>query len=70
MQTETFKVPNIKCGGCVKAIEDGLSALPEVTKVSASTERKEVVVRGETLDRRHLADKLAELGYPAETGAE
>jgi len=69
MQTELFKVENVKCGGCVKAIEDGLGALPEVGEVSVSVERGEVTVRGETLDRRRLAEKLAQLGYP-ETGAE
>ncbi len=69
MQTERFKVQNVKCGGCVKAIEEGLGALPGVTEVTASAEDGEVIVHGESLDRQRLMDKLSELGYPV-TGAE
>ncbi len=64
MQTEVFKVQNVKCGGCVKAIENGLNILPEVSEVIVSIDEGQVIIRGEALDRQQLADKLAELGYP------
>ncbi len=69
MQKEVFKVQNVKCGGCVKAIEKGLGSLPEVNGVTVDVESGQVTVCGESLDRRQLANKLAELGYP-ETGTE
>lgn len=60
---ETFEVRNVKCGGCVKTIEEGLAGLTGVTRVQADTEGR-VVVEGEALDRQALAARLAELGYP------
>lgn len=60
---ETFKVNNIKCGGCVKNVRDGLLGMDGVTDVEADT-AGQVKVSGEGLDRARLAAKLAELGYP------
>ena len=64
MQTELFQVQNVKCGGCTKAIEDGLATLAGINKVTAQVEGGEVKVEGETLSRATLSSKLAELGYP------
>ena len=63
MQTEVFQVQNIKCGGCTKAIEEGLSTLAGVEKVTAQLEG-EVKVEGQALSRQALGNKLVELGYP------
>lgn len=63
---EQFQVQNIKCGGCIQAIESGLATLSGVDKVSATLEGQ-VKVSGTQLDRRALAAKLAALGYPERT---
>ncbi len=68
MQSETFKVQNVKCAGCVKAIVDGFETLPEVAGVTVTVEDGEVTISGSSLTRATLAAKLAELGYP-ETSA-
>ena len=64
MQTEKFTVQNVKCGGCVSAIQDGLQAVPGVAEVEVVIDSGEVTVTGEGLDRAALAAKLAETGYP------
>ncbi|WP_297527564.1 heavy-metal-associated domain-containing protein [Thiohalobacter sp.] len=61
---EEFTVQNVKCGGCVKAIQDGLATLPGVDEVEVTIDGGRVRVTGEALDRTALAAKLAELGYP------
>ncbi len=63
MQSEQFTVQNVKCGGCVSAIENGLSELSGVSTVSVTLEGQ-VEVTGESLERATLSTKLAELGYP------
>jgi copper chaperone CopZ len=37
MQSKTFQVPNIGCDGCVRAIQNELSALQGVTRVEWDT---------------------------------
>lgn len=61
---ERFTVKNVKCGGCVKAIQDGLRALPGVAAVEVVIDGGKVTVEGDRLDRAQLAAKLSELGYP------
>ena len=64
MQNEQFNVKNVKCGGCVSAIENGLSELPGVNEVKVTIDGGLVSVSGESLDRAQLADTLTSLGYP------
>lgn len=64
MQTEQFQVKNVKCGGCVGTIRDGLLALPGVQAVEVTIDGGRVKVDGEGLDRSALAQKLGQLGYP------
>ena len=61
---EHFTVRNVKCGGCVKAIQDGLRALPGVTQVDVVIDGGKVTVEGDALDRTQIAAKLSQLGYP------
>lgn len=61
---EEFSVKNVKCGGCVKAIQQGLQALPGVAAVTVTIEGGKVSVEGPAPDRAQLSAKLAELGYP------
>jgi len=64
MQTETFRVQNVRCQGCVSAIREGLAELPGVEEVEVSIDEGRVTVRGGGLDRGRIAEKLAALGYP------
>lgn len=64
MQTEVFKVKNVKCGGCVANIQKGLGALAGISSVEVVIAGGEVTVTGDKLDRAQLSAKLKELGYP------
>jgi copper chaperone len=61
---EKFTVKNVKCGGCVKTIEQGLGGLPGVASVTVTIEGGKVDVTGSGLDRAQIGAKLRELGYP------
>ena len=64
MQSEIFIVKNVKCGGCVSAIENGLKSLPGVERIEVVIESGKVTVLGSELSRELIAAKLQELGYP------
>jgi copper chaperone len=64
MQTEKFRVKNVKCGGCVNTIRQGLMALAGVAAVDVAIQSGEVTVEGEAIDRSVVAQRLGELGYP------
>lgn len=64
MATEQFTVQNVKCGGCVSAIENGLGELPGVESVEVIIDGGKVTVNGDNLSREQLSGKLQELGYP------
>lgn len=61
---ESFSVKNVKCAGCVKAIQQGLQALPGIAAVTVVIDGGVVTVEGATLNRTLLAATLSELGYP------
>jgi len=61
---EQFQVQNVKCGGCVIAIQTGLQTLDGVSEVAVDIPSGQVTVTGTTLSRAQLSDKLAALGYP------
>ncbi len=61
---EKFTVKNVKCGGCVNTIREGLGKFPGVNGVDVQIEGGKVSVTGEGLSRPALSSKLAELGYP------
>ncbi|MDY6980857.1 MAG: cation transporter [Pseudomonadota bacterium] len=56
---------NIKCGGCVSAIENGLKTLPGIERVEVTIDTGLVRIEGEDLPEQAIRVKLAELGYPA-----
>ena len=64
MHTEDFQVQNVKCGGCVSNIQNGLAELDGVSNIDVDITSGRVTVAGEQLDRQQLTSKLAELGYP------
>ena len=61
---ERFQVQNVKCAGCVSAIQTGLQPLDGVTEVSVDIPTGQVIVTGTALSRPPLSAKLAALGYP------
>jgi copper chaperone len=67
METRTFKVPNIGCDGCVRAIENEISTIEGVQSVKAEVASKQVVVawdRPASWDA--IKDTLVEIEYPPE----
>jgi copper chaperone CopZ len=64
MSNENFTVMNVKCGGCVSAIENGLKEMPGVDSVEVTIDGGQVTVTGSDLSREQLSAKLSELGYP------
>lgn len=61
--SEEFMVKNVKCGGCVANVQNGLKDMPGISTVEVGLDGK-VRVEGNDLDRAALTAKLAELGYP------
>ena len=61
---EQFQVLNVKCGGCVSAIQAGLQTLTGISDVAVDIPSGQVTVTGEALSRTELSAKLAALGYP------
>ncbi len=64
MPTLRLEVDNVKCSGCVKAIESGLGALAGVTSVEVDLEHGIVTVGAESLSRDEVVATLSKLGYP------
>lgn len=63
METHKLSVANVKCGGCVVNIQNGLNDLAGITRVDVDQATGVVEVEG-SIGREQLASKLAELGYP------
>ncbi len=67
MESKTFKVPNIGCGGCVSAIQGELGELEGVKSVSASADTKMVTVEwDDPVNWDVIVNTLAEIEYPPE----
>jgi len=68
MQTKTFQVPNIGCGGCVRTIEAELGQVPGVVQVKGDVSSKQVTVAYDEPSRWDvIVAKLIEIDYaPAE----
>ena len=68
MQTKTFKVPNISCGHCVRAIENEVGELEGVTSVTAAEDTKMVTVAWQEPAQSWESIKalLQEIDYPPE----
>ena len=59
-----FYVQNVKCGGCVNAIQTGLKADPRVQDVAVDIATGRVVVNSTADIRPELSANLRTLGYP------
>jgi copper chaperone CopZ len=65
MDTLEIKASNIKCGGCVSNIQNGLKNIEGITVVNVDIPSNKIIIEGERLDKTVIQTKLAELGYPA-----
>lgn len=67
METKTFGVPNISCGGCTHTIEVRLGAMAGVTRVEADLRTQQVtVVWEEPATWGKIQSLLQEINYPPE----
>jgi copper chaperone len=67
MSTITYQIPNISCGHCVNTIQNELSNLEGVKKVTASLENKSVMIEfGAPTTPEILKEVLADINYPVD----
>ena len=57
---------NIKCGGCVSNIENGLKDIKGISRVNIDIKNNVINIQGDNLDGNLIKKRLSELGYPAE----
>ena len=65
MEQLEIQSSKIKCGGCVSNIENGLKDFAGITEINVDIESNVVSVKGNSIDKAVIENKLAELGYPA-----
>lgn len=67
MNTKTFRVPDIGCDGCVRAIQNALKAMPGVAAVQADLTTKMVTVTwSEPARWDAIREALIAINYPPE----
>jgi len=59
-----LQVDNVKCGGCVNAIREGLLPLPGIHEVAVDIDSGAVSIHGEGYNDKEIHSKLNELGFP------
>jgi len=64
MQATKLKVSNVKCGGCVSAIQKGLGEMDGITAVEVDIPTGEVTLHGDVVSMDAIKEKLSSLGYP------
>ena len=68
MTNRVFNVPDISCDHCKRAIEEAVSALPDVDSVVVTVDRRLVEVAGGASDDAVIA-AIADAGYEVATGS-
>src|SRR5262245_33607515 len=60
-------VEGIRCGGCMRAIENGLASIPQTTRARVNLTDRRVAVewRDGSIDPTRFIERLSELGYRA-----
>ncbi|MFH1983089.1 MAG: heavy-metal-associated domain-containing protein [Pseudomonadota bacterium] len=67
METKTFSIPNISCGHCTRSIENELSEVAGVSRVSGSPAQKTVTVEWDApASEETIRATLKEINYPAQ----
>ena len=64
MQQIKLKVSNVKCGGCVSNIQNGLRDMAGLASVDVDIPTGEVTLQGDHPDLAGIKEKLRTLGYP------
>jgi copper chaperone CopZ len=59
----TYRVPDLSCGHCERAVSEQISAVAGVQAVEVDLEAKVVKVRGESLDDASIRAAIDEAGY-------
>ncbi|HEY3400880.1 MAG TPA: heavy metal-associated domain-containing protein [Geothrix sp.] len=62
MDTKTYRVTGMTCGGCARHVDKALRATPGVTEVAVDAARGTAEVTG-TASFEALAAQVAEAGY-------
>ena len=62
MEQLEIQASNIKCGGCVANIKNGLKEIG-ITDISVDIKSNVVTVKGEEFDKTSIENRLKELGY-------
>jgi copper chaperone CopZ len=62
--TTTYKISNMKCGGCVAAAQAAVEPLSGVEAVDVDLDSASGVVTGD-VDPQQVIDALTAAGYPA-----
>ena len=66
MEKNTFKIPNISCGHCVKAIKNELIEMKGIQSVEGNPGDKSITIEWDapaTIEA--IKSKLKEINYPA-----
>ena len=61
---QTFKVQNVKCGGCASTLKTKLLDTFGEIEVDLTKEPREITLDIEEIQLEALAEKLKSLGYP------
>jgi copper chaperone len=66
MTTKTYKVPDVSCGHCKRAIESAVGAMAGVSSVEVDVEGRTVAIAFDegTVAEDAILATLAEEGYP------
>lgn len=66
MESQTFPIPNISCGHCVKSIKNGLNEIQGVSNVEGNHEAKTITVEWDTpATLEKIKSTLKEINYPS-----
>lgn len=61
--THIIEVENIKCGGCVNSITNGLMKIDNVSKVDIDKDIETITIES-TQDKSVFVEALSKMGYP------
>lgn len=65
-ETATYRVPEMSCEHCERAVSEELTAIAGVDSVAVDLDAKIVRVSGESLDDAAMRSAIAEAGYEAD----
>lgn len=60
---KTILIEGMSCGHCVKAVEDALKELDNISKVNVDLANNKAEIEGENLEEGILKETIDEAGY-------